>query len=53
MLVKIKDGYVIKRIHKEKGKIVLYSDNNKKYKAFSPAQATPIGIVVRKITDVA
>ena len=53
MLVQIKDGYVIKRIRKEKGKIVLYSDNNKKYKAFTPQQATPIGIVVRKITDVA
>ena len=52
MLVKIEQGYVIKRIRKEKGKIVLYSDNNKKYKAFSPEQATPVGIVVRKITDV-
>jgi len=52
MLVKIADGYVIKRIHKEKGKIVLFSDNNKKYKAFSPRQAQPIGVVVRKITDV-
>ena len=52
MLVQIDDGYVIKRIHKENGKIVLYSDNNKKYKAFSPKQARPLGIVVRKITDV-
>lgn len=52
MLVKINNGYVIKRIHKENGKIVLYSDNNKKYKAFSPQQAQPMGIVVRKITDV-
>lgn len=52
MLVKIDDGYVIKRIRKENGKIVLYSDNNKKYKAFSPKQARPLGIVVRKITDV-
>ncbi len=52
MLVKIAQGYVIKRIHKENGKIVLYSDNNKKYKAFSPRQAQPVGIVVRKITDV-
>jgi SOS-response transcriptional repressor LexA len=53
MLVKIAQGYVIKRIRKEKGKIVLYSDNNKKYKAFAPDQAFPVGIVVRKITDVA
>ena len=52
MLVKVDSGYVIKRIHKEKGKIVLYSDNNKKYKAFSPSKAQPIGVVVRKITDV-
>ena len=52
MLVKIAQGYVIKRIRKENGKIVLYSDNNKKYKAFSPRQAQPVGIVVRKITDV-
>lgn len=52
MLVKINDGYVIKRIQKEKGKIVLYSDNNKKYKAFAPAQVQPVGLVVRKITDV-
>lgn len=52
MLVKIAQGYVIKRIRKEKGKIVLYSDNNKKYKAFTPDQALPVGIVVRKITDV-
>ena len=52
MLVKIAQGYVIKRIRKENGKIVLYSDNNKKYKAFSPAQALPLGVVVRKITDV-
>lgn len=52
MLVKTAQGYVIKRIRKENGKIVLYSDNNKKYKAFSPAQAVPVGIVVRKITDV-
>jgi SOS-response transcriptional repressor LexA len=52
MLVKIGNGYVIKRIRKEKGKIVLYSDNNKKYKAFSPQEALPLGIVVRKITDV-
>ena len=52
MLVKIADGYVIKRIKKEKGKIVLYSDNNKKYKAFSPQQAQALGVVVRKITDV-
>ena len=52
MLVKTAQGYLIKRIRKEKGKIVLYSDNDKKYKAFSPAQASPVGIVVRKITDV-
>jgi repressor LexA len=52
MLVKTGNGYVIKRIRKENGKIVLYSDNNKKYKAFMPHQAQPIGIVVRKITDV-
>lgn len=52
MLVKIAQGYVIKRIRKEKGKIVLYSDNNKKYKAFTPQQAIPVGVVVRKITDV-
>lgn len=52
MLVKTAQGYLIKRIRKENGKIVLYSDNNKKYKAFSPSQAVPVGIVVRKITDV-
>lgn len=52
MLVKTGNGYVIKRIRKEKGKIVLYSDNNKKYKAFMPNEAQPIGVVVRKITDV-
>jgi len=52
MLVKTGNGYVIKRIRKENGKIVLYSDNNKKYKAFMPNEAQPVGVVVRKITDV-
>lgn len=52
MLVKTPSGYVIKRIRKEKGKIVLYSDNNKKYKAYTPQAAQPVGVVVRKITDV-
>ena len=52
MLVKVSDGYLIKRIRKENGKIVLYSDNNKKYKAFAPELVTPVGLVVRKITDV-
>lgn len=52
MLVKVSQGYLIKRIRKENGKIVLYSDNNKKYKAFTPQQVCPVGLVVRKITDV-
>ena len=52
MLVKIPEGYLIKRIRKEGGKIVLYSDNDKKYKAFTPQMVSPIGLVVRKITDV-
>lgn len=52
MLVKVQDGYLIKRIRKENGKIVLYSDNNKKYKAFAPEMVQPVGLVVRKITDV-
>ncbi|MBP5404089.1 MAG: LexA family transcriptional regulator [Elusimicrobiaceae bacterium] len=52
MLVKVENGYLIKRICKENGKIVLYSDNNKKYKAFAPDRVQPIGLVVRKITDV-
>ena len=52
MLVKVEDGYLIKRIGKENGKVVLYSDNNKKYKAFTPDRVQPIGLVVRKITDV-
>lgn len=52
MLVKVENGYLIKRICKEQDKIVLYSDNNKKYKAFSPERVIPIGLVVRKITDV-
>lgn len=52
MLVKVADGYLIKRIRKENGKVVLYSDNNKKYKAFTPNHVQPIGLVVRKITDV-
>ena len=52
MLVKVKEGYLIKRIRKENGKIVLYSDNNKKYQAFAPKMVTPVGLVVRKITDV-
>ena len=52
MLVKVNEGYLIKRIRKEKGKIVLYSDNNKKYKAFAPEMVQPVGLVVRKITDV-
>ena len=52
MLVKVQDGYLIKRIRKENSKIVLYSDNEKKYKAFAPQMVQPIGLVVRKITDV-
>ena len=52
MLVKVSDGYLIKRIRKENDKIVLYSDNNKKYKAFAPDRVQPVGLVVRKITDV-
>ena len=52
MLVKVADGHLIKRIRKENGKIVLYSDNNKKYKAFAPDMVQPVGLVVRKITDV-
>ena len=52
MLVKVAEGNLIKRIRKENGKIVLYSDNNKKYKAFAPEMVQPIGLVVRKITDV-
>ncbi len=52
MLVRVEDGYLIKRIRKEDGKIVLYSDNDKKYKAFTPQQVQPVGLVVRKITDV-
>lgn len=52
MLVKVQDGYLIKRIRKEGGKIVLYSDNNQKYKAFAPQMVQPVGVVVRKITDV-
>ena len=52
MLVKVANGYLIKRIRKEGSKIVLYSDNNKKYKAFTPATVQPVGLVVRKITDV-
>ncbi len=52
MLVKVENGYLIKRICKENGKIVLYSDNNKKYKAFTPDRVQPVGLVVRKITDV-
>ena len=27
-------------------------DNNKKYKAFAPEMVQPVGLVVRKITDV-
>ncbi len=52
MLVSTANGHVIKRIRKTGNKIVLYSDNNKKYKAFSPQDARPVGLVVRKITDV-
>ncbi len=52
MLVRVSEGYLIKRIRKENGKIVLYSDNDKKYKAFAPERVQPIGLVVRKITDV-
>ena len=52
MLVKVAQGHLIKRIRKENGKIVLYSDNNKKYKAFTPDMVQPVGLVVRKITDV-
>ncbi len=52
MLVKVPQGHLIKRIRKENGKIVLYSDNNKKYKAFAPDTVQPVGLVVRKITDV-
>ncbi len=52
MLVKVNGGHLIKRIRKENGKIVLYSDNNKKYKAFAPEMVQPVGLVVRKITDV-
>lgn len=52
MLVKVQDGYLIKRIRKENNKIVLYSDNDKKYKAFAPQMVQPVGLVVRKITDV-
>lgn len=52
MLVKVNEGYLIKRIRKENGKVVLYSDNNKKYKAFAPQMVQPVGLVVRKITDV-
>jgi len=52
MLVKVNEGYLIKRIRKEGGKIVLYSDNNKKYRAFAPDRVQPVGLVVRKITDV-
>ncbi len=52
MLVKVAEGHLIKRIRKENGKIVLYSDNNKKYKAFAPELVQPVGLVVRKITDV-
>ena len=52
ILVKVQDGYLIKRIRKEDGKIVLYSDNNQKYKAFAPQMVQPVGVVVRKITDV-
>ena len=52
MLVKVASGHLIKRIRKENGKIVLYSDNNKKYKAFAPDMVQPLGLVVRKITDV-
>lgn len=52
MLVKVNEGYLIKRIRKENGKIVLYSDNNKKYRAFAPDRVQPVGLVVRKITDV-
>ncbi len=52
MLVKVNDGHLIKRVRKENGKIVLYSDNDKKYKAFAPDMVQPVGLVVRKITDV-
>ena len=52
MLVRVENGYLIKRIRKEEGKIILYSDNDKKYKAFTPQQVQPVGLVVRKITDV-
>ena len=52
MLVKVNGGHLIKRIRKENEKIVLYSDNDKKYKAFAPEMVQPVGLVVRKITDV-
>lgn len=51
MLVKTDGGYVIKRVRKEGGSIVLYGENNAKYRVFSPGDIQAAGVAVRKITD--
>ena len=52
MLVYTPQGYTIQRICKQKGKITLYDDTARKQKTFAPNQLIPVGVAVRKISDV-
>lgn len=52
MLVKVKDKYLVKRVYRENGQIVLYEQDHTKYKSFSVKQIIPVGVVVRKIVDI-
>lgn len=52
MLVKTPQGYTVKKITKQNGKIVLYTAENHFFAEFPEEQITPIGIAVQKLTGI-
>ncbi len=52
MLVKTPQGYTVKRIYKEKERMVLYCSDGTVFGSFLPQQLQAIGTAVRKISDV-
>ncbi len=52
MLLKTPKGYTVKKIYFQDGKIRLYHPNNQFFAEFFPQQLRPLGIAIRKITDV-
>ena len=52
MLIKLKQGYAVYRVRKENGKWALYNRDEKKQQTVASNAATPVGLVIRKITEV-